>query len=540
MADTFSYEEATAPARTFSYEEATTAPAQQTKREEPKKKRTVVNDAMDFVAPARGVVEAATNIGAGMVLGPAAGLAGLAGAALPGPEGQGADWVRRVQGMVPEPTTSVGKGITNALAYPFQKLAEGADVAGGKVSDVTGSPALGALTNTAIQSLPMVAGKVASKVMPGGELPSTTAGRITREAQNVNKDAITAELRDQGYALPLSQTNPTMLNKSVEGLAGKVKGNQDYSLHNQEITNSLVRDEFGIPQDKPLTLDFFRNYRRAEGQKYDVARQTGTVDLSQPFKDAVDKAVEPFKSVAKDAPDQQLPTNSDLLRRAKSLGKKNTLESSTVVDLISQFRERANSLFDNKQRTAGRATKAIADALENELQDHVIRTGQSPDIVQGVIEARRNMAKAHDVEDALTANGDVDARDLGKKWDDGKGTPFTGNLLTVAKLGAEFPKVAQSPRKIGGVPMSPLDYASTALIKGALSGGAGAAAFGAPGVAAMAIPFARPLIRNALASGPVQRGLGTPSYGPSFGSRLLALQENPLASLAEMSQGQHQ
>lgn len=513
---------------------------------EPEQPKTFGQKARDFLSPTIGVLEAARSVGAQAVAAPVSGFAGIAGTALPGPEGQGADWVRRVQGTVPQPQTGVGQEITGAVSYPFEKLAQGAEAVGGKVTDITGSPALGMVANVGIQSIPMIAGKVTSKIAPGGELPSTKAARLTKEAQNVNKDAIITELRDADYALPLSQTNPTMATKTVEGLAGKVKGNQDYSLHNQEITNRLVRDEFGIPQDKPLTLDFFRNYRRAEGQKYDAARQTGEVELSDTFRDSVSNAVSAFKSVAKDAPELQEAVRSDMLRRARVLSKKDTLDSGTVVDLINQFRERANSLYDNKQPTPGRAAKDLANALEQELQDHVARTGQSPEVVQGVIDARRNIAKSHNVEDALTASGDVDARALGSQWDAGRGVPFSGNLLTVAKLGYEYPKVAQIPRKIGGVPSSYLDYATMALMKLALSGGAtagaagGAVLAGHPWLAAAAIPFARPLVRNALASHFMQTAMGAPSYGPSWGSRLLSAQQQPITPLAEIAQGQRQ
>jgi hypothetical protein len=104
------------------------------------------------------VGETALAFGTGAVAMPFAGLAGLAtGAArkigITGAEP--ADVVRATQeALTYQPRTAAGQKVTRAVGLPFELLAKGADWAGGKTTDITGSPALGAGVNTAIQMAP--------------------------------------------------------------------------------------------------------------------------------------------------------------------------------------------------------------------------------------------------------------------------------------------------------------------------------------------------------------------------------------------------
>lgn len=106
-----------------------------------------------------GIPEAAVSLGSGALAGPISGLAGIAGAAFPGPEGQGADWVQKVQdAMTVQPRSKGGKMIVNALGYIPSKIAEGGNYLGEKSADISGSPAVGAEVNAITQMLPMLLG----------------------------------------------------------------------------------------------------------------------------------------------------------------------------------------------------------------------------------------------------------------------------------------------------------------------------------------------------------------------------------------------
>lgn len=160
------------------------------------KTKAIVKKAAD-TNPVLASAETGTKFLTGAVAAPVAGLAGIAtGAtnALGLTNTPAADVVENVQsGLTYQPRTEGGKEISGAIEYPFQKLGEGADAAGRKVTDVTGSPAAGAAVNTAIQAAPALLGKGAGMLRTGlrGEAGAAEA------AANASKG--TPESRAYGY-----------------------------------------------------------------------------------------------------------------------------------------------------------------------------------------------------------------------------------------------------------------------------------------------------------------------------------------------------
>src|SRR6266852_173945 len=108
----------------------------------------------------KGIMEGVASLASGAVAGPVSGLAGIAQQLFPSPDMSAGARVRQVQNALTYgPRTEVGRDITNAASYPFVKLSELADKAGGKVTDVTGSPALGTAANVTLQSAPLMLGR---------------------------------------------------------------------------------------------------------------------------------------------------------------------------------------------------------------------------------------------------------------------------------------------------------------------------------------------------------------------------------------------
>lgn len=475
----------------------------------------------------------------------AAGLAGIAGTMLPGPEGQGAEVVKRVENALAyRPQTAIGKAVNTAASYPFEKLREFGQAVGGTVLDATGSPLAATAAQTAIEAAPMAIGMGAKKVAPGGSTPAQASARTAAQSRNAARDAITADLQERGYRLPPSQVNPTRVQEHIEGFANKTKTEQQLSIHNQEVTNAGIRSDFGFAPDTPMTLNDFRNYRQQEAQAYDVARNTGTILPSQTFVNSVNAAARQLSNVAGDRPTMVRGERAQVLADAKALTN-GPLSTSAAVDLIRQMRYMADEALNaatGKRTDVGNAYERMAKALESELEDHITRTGQPPQIVTRVKEARANIARSHAVEEALTAAGNVDARVLAKQWDEGRGAPLTGNVLRAAQLGAVYKGAARVPEKIGGI-VSPLGEMPLALaVKALTSGGIGA--YGAYAhnpylMALAAVPLVKPVVRSAIASGPYQRMfVNMPNYGPTLANKLLALQEMPTTQLAEMGLGQ--
>lgn len=152
--------------------------------------------------PATAIAETGANLASQAVALPVAGIAGLAteaGNALGLTEKKGADVVHQVgEALTYQPRGEMGKAATEVATYPFQKLAEAGQWAGGKTLEATDSPALATAVDTTIQAvLPMVVGPIAKK---GGSVIKERIGKaetgpeaIAPEAQATNAGKAMAE-----------------------------------------------------------------------------------------------------------------------------------------------------------------------------------------------------------------------------------------------------------------------------------------------------------------------------------------------------------
>lgn len=404
---------------------------------------------------------AATDTAASLITGagaaPIAGLAGIAGAVLPGPQGQGADWVGKVQNaLTATPQTPEGQATLNAVTKPMQWLEAGADKAGGLVTDKFG-PALGAGVNTAIQAIPAVVSKLA-----GGKVRGAVAGAYEDQAKikslNAARDATLAEGRDAGYVVPPDTS-------MFRGLAGKAALRQEAIVRNQEVTNSLARKAVGLPDDVPLTPGALEQKRS---------------QLSAPYKAL--SAIDP--------------------------------EAATVLQQIRETRAEANGWYkaydrDPKPPYQKRAERlsAKADSLETYLDEIAVNAGK-PELVPAMKEARKNIAKTYDVERALNkGDGNIDAHIIGNMFDNGK--PLSGELKTIGKFDQAFRRYTTEASRIeapGGSALTPI--AATGLGMGGHATGLG----WAPAGVALAGGPARSLLLSDLYQSPR-------SYTPPLGLR---------------------
>jgi hypothetical protein len=473
--------------------------------------------------PTAGIIDAGLSLGSAALAGPVSGIAGIAGAALPGPQGQGADMVRKVQeAMTYEPRTELGKGINKAVSYPFQKLGEAADVAGAASASKTGSPAFGAGVNTALQSLPLVLGRAAPVV---GEPAAAVAKRNAMKRANEQYDAGTVKAREAGYVVPPTQANPSLLNQLVEGIAGKVKTAQSASIKNQEVTNGLVRKALGIADDAPLNVDSLQKVRKEAGAAYERVRSAGDVVADETFGKALDSIAEPYLRAAKDFPKAAKTEILDTIEAVRVP----SFDAGSAIDQIGILRKDADKAFIGGDKQLGGTYKAIANALEEQLGRHLESSGAPVAVLRDFQRARETIAKSYTVQKHLKPDGNVDAVGLGREL---KRKPLTEELKTAAEFGEQFPKAAQKPERVGGVPMSLFDIG--------IGGGAAALLHNPMGSVAAA---ARPAVRSGILSRFYQDAMAKPpGYGPNPVRRFLMdggeMQRNPLVPITEMSEGQ--
>jgi hypothetical protein len=170
--------------------------------------------------------------------------------------------------------------------------------------------------------------------------------------------------------------------------------------------------------------------------------------------------------------------------------------------------------MDPTKKALGSAQMKIAKALEDLIDRNLQASGQQG-LLEGYRAARQTLAKTYDVEKALTAAGNVDAKKMANALR--KGRPLTGELRTIAEFADQFPKAAQTLEGMGSLPQtSPLDWFGSAAVSGVT---------GNPLL--MAGVVARPGARAAALSPMVQNRLAVPQ-GQNALSMLLrdpALQE---------------
>lgn len=128
------------------------------------------------------IMEPLGAIGSSMLAAPVAGLAGIGAAgtrAMGLTQADPADVIRRMQeAMTYQPRTQAGDVATRTLSYPFEKWAQGADFLGQKASDASGSPAVGAGVNAAVQFLPAML----IPALKGRAKPAEVAPNVPRTA----------------------------------------------------------------------------------------------------------------------------------------------------------------------------------------------------------------------------------------------------------------------------------------------------------------------------------------------------------------------
>lgn len=320
--------------------------------------------------------------------------------------------------------------------------------------------------------------KVASAFRPNSIAPEIQAGaRAAKEA---------------GYVIPPTQVNPTMTNRALEGLAGKISTAQNASAKNQTVTNDLVKKAIGADA---LTPEALGAVRQTANNAYTELGKFGTFYADDGFRSALDKVGAATAQFKKDFP--QL-ANKEVDSLVESLKSTTQFDSQSAIEAIKTLRfEGAANKFaqDPAKKGLGNAQMKIANSLED-LVDRNLQFSDATGLLKNYRDARTTLAKVYDVEKALnTSSGNVDASKLAKLLD--KGRPLTGELRTVADFAKQFPKAAQTVEKMGSLPqVSPLDFVAASGISAATAN-----------PMMMAGMFARPAARAAVLSPMVQRGL---------------------------------
>lgn len=399
-------------------------------------------------------------------------------------------------GAIANTVGRVAPGVAAAAPNVMSAIRTAGMTGGNPVTRAVG----GAITGGASASLvdPSEAG---TGFLIGGLAPGViqVAGKAGKAAANAfggpkaSQDLIAATQRAQGagYVIPPTQVKPSMGNRVMEGMAGKLTTAQNASAKNQAVTNDLAAKAVGLAPGTKITPTELEMVRNQAGQAYQAIGATGMITPSQAYQAALDKIAQPFKLTAGAFPNAKPSPVLDLVESLRSPA----FASASAVEKIKQLRTAADDAFRSGNTDVGRAARAGANALEDAIEEHLKTIGQ-PQLLDQFRDARKLIAKTYTVQRALNpTTGTVDAKALAAQLK--KGKPLSGELLDAAEFAARFPKAAQATEAMGSLPqMSPLDWAL---------GVGTSVSSGNPLM--MASVLARPAVRSAILSGPVQRGL---------------------------------
>lgn len=466
-------------------------------------------------------------------------IAGTSGAG--GVLARGAAAVPGVAAKVPGLLNAVRTG--GMAAGPAAPGAVGA--AANLATRATGGAVTGGASAGLVDPSQAEAGMLISAGLPVAAKLAGAAGTgvrrvVTGPAQAPDLAKAIADARAAGFVIPPSQARPSLVNRVLEGTAGKASTAQNASVRNAEAALGLVTQDLGLPAGTKITPDVLSSLRSTAGTAYHDIKTLGTMQGDRTFNNQMAGLKGAYEGAAKDFPEL---ANPELSRVLDSL-KQPQFKASSAIDAIRLIREKADKAFSTGDKGTSRALRQAATAMEDLVERNLARmnsqssldsllaggalergnfTGevlnaamQNPasQMLQSFRNARQMIAKTYSVEHALNpVTGSIDARVLAAELKRGK--PLSGGMEQVAQFASRFPKAAQTVEGMGSLPQtSPLDLWGAGIASGLM---------GTP--IAMGGALARPAARALALSPLVQNRLVAPT-GPNPIAMLFA---NPAA-----------
>jgi hypothetical protein len=318
-------------------------------------------EAPHSAADALGPLEAAAHIVSGVGGQIVGGLAGLGaipynafvrGQSLPKAVANAGNVTTGVENALTyEPRTAMGHDITNVVQYPFQKLGELANLAGGKTTDLTGSPLLGTLANTAINAAPMLVGAKGDFTAP--------------VAKSMVPDAV-ANARSLGLKLTPTQAQSGVLSRVAESLSSHAKLERNLSRQNAQAVDTAAGNAVGV--SGPVTAQALQAAKDPHNAVYDEVGAVGNIPTDAAYRQALSGVQAPGAASFPGA----APTAMDSLRAAFDVPSFNAADAVAMTrQLRADAGKNIKAPFDPERNALGFSQRNISDALESQIERHL-------------------------------------------------------------------------------------------------------------------------------------------------------------------------
>lgn len=414
---------------------------------------------------------------------------------------------------------SVQQKIGDVLSSPYNPLNYGKDIndyfGGSEKLAETDFPVVGRLpvAATALDIGAQFAGGAAVGKVLGMGAKSMNASKAAKfeqnalmQSQNVLKDASLKNAVDLGLSFPPSAMNGSVATRIGEGLlSGKAKTEQLSAVRNQSVTDAAARKALNMGEGAPLS-HAAADSRISELYKsgYEPIKQLGDIGTDAQFAQELNSIYRKHQDFTGSFP----TAAKDEIAKAISPYNVDNFDAGHAVGAIKSLRADADASYRAGNATLGAAQKDVSKAIENQLERHLKNSGANgADLLKNYRDARKNMAVAYTVKNAMVGDEGVNAMKLGQRLQAGK--PLEGDLRTIGEA-ANNPSTKASmrmPRAGDSNPLSVVD----------LIGGAGGYAIN-PALAA--VPLARVGARYAVLSKPVQKSLANKVYNKVSKSEL--------------------
>jgi hypothetical protein len=213
---------------------------------------------------------------------------------------------------------------------------------------------------------------------------------------------------------------------------GTAERHAEAAVTNRPIVNSTIRNELQLPANAPLSPQMLDSARtQYSAPAYQAVRDIQKIPLNKAYESAIGN-IDNYDSI----PLKYRPPTSG------------SMTGSEAVDFSRYLRNKANKYFaaakgNPQYEDIGQAHWDAAQAVEDAVKDHLESTGKGQ-MASDWDKARVYAAKTYSVENALDGAGNVKVTDLKRQLL--KGKPLSGDLETLANLGAQYPEAFRTTR----------------------------------------------------------------------------------------------
>lgn len=367
--------------------------------------------------------------------------------------GEPTDVAAEISAHTYEPKTGGGQYLEHLMAAGMKPLMDALELSGkgyGEIAGLAGAdPATKENVASLATALPMTvlgaegavrgvpairaeAGRMAVRPSP----PGPGGGGVPEHL---------AAVRASGYPVMPSQaaaiaqrsaprlSMPSMPGEMLETLTNRGETRGRFSIEAAKNTETILRNEFGIPPDVPLTTQTFADLMSRANAAYDVIPQALPVVDYAPMRAALDQLGE-LRRVNPNL--DSTPGVEALRERLVSIQNAPTQQ---VLDAIREFRSDARRYFQSQSdpvvnEQIARAYRQAADTLEGGIADQLRARGEGA-LYEQFQAARQFQAKLHNVLDAW--NGyEIDPQALARI---GQDTKLTGGLAEIQRGAQHLP-----------------------------------------------------------------------------------------------------